>query len=149
MQAPARSSYIYVFRLGTQKAPQMSLKSIQELPKLIFGENAYFIALAMKNLLFDPPKAGKMSQHWLKVQEKHELGKRRAPDTDFWRFLVIFGIPGESKKNKNKKMPFRNRLEKRRQKRRRTHPWRCECGGLRAASRNARFLLRKTSAKIS
>ena len=79
----------------------------------------------------------------------HNLGKRKASEVDFWRFLMIFGVPrGGQKCTKMKKMPSKNRSKKRRQKRRRCRPWRVECGGLRAASRNARFLLRKVFAMI-
>ena len=46
-------------------------------------------------------------------------------------------------------MPSNNRLKKRRQKRRLRHQWRVECGGLCAASRNARFLLRKAFARLT
>ena len=46
-------------------------------------------------------------------------------------------------------MSSKNRSKKRRQKRRRGRQSRVECGGLRAASRNARFLLRKAFAIIS
>ena len=45
-------------------------------------------------------------------------------------------------------MPSENRSKKRRQKRRRQHQLRVECGGVRAACRNARFLLRKVFAMI-
>ena len=45
-------------------------------------------------------------------------------------------------------MPAENRSKKRRQKRRRCHPLLVECGGVRAACRNARFLLRKVFAMI-
>ena len=47
-----------------------------------------------------------------------------------------------------KKMPSENRSKKRRQKRRRPHQSVVECGGVRAACRNARFLLRKVFAMI-
>ena len=47
-----------------------------------------------------------------------------------------------------KQMPSKHRLKKRRQKRRRPPLLLVECGGLRAASRNARFLLRKVFAMI-
>ena len=90
-----------------------------------------------------------MSQNQLKVQAKHKVGKRRPPDTDFWWFLMIFGVPrGGQKCTKMEKMPSKNRSKKRRQKRRRPYPLQVECGGLRAASRNARFLLRKVFAMI-
>ena len=91
-----------------------------------------------------------MSQNQLKVQEKHKVGKRRPPDTDFWQFLMICGVPrGGQKLAKMQKRPSKHRSKKRRQKRRRRHPLLVECGGLRAASRNARFLLRKVFAMIS
>ena len=45
-------------------------------------------------------------------------------------------------------MCSRNRSKKRTQKRRRGKAYRIECGGLRAACRNARFLLRKIFAMI-
>ena len=90
-----------------------------------------------------------MNQNRLKVQGKHKVGKRRPPDTDFLRFFAILGVPrGAQKCKKTKKMPSKNGLKKRRQKRRRPHPLLVECGGLRAASRNARFLLRKVFAMI-
>ena len=44
---------------------------------------------------------------------------------------------------------FQTSIEKRRQKTRRRHQWRVDCGGLYAASRNAKFLLRKIFANIS
>ena len=46
-------------------------------------------------------------------------------------------------------MPSENRSKKRKQKRRRSPPLRVECGGLRAVSRNARFLLRKAFARLT
>ena len=61
----------------------MSSKSILGLQKLIFGEDAYFIAPAMKKPTFARPKSTNMSKNQLEVQEKHELGKRGPPDTDF------------------------------------------------------------------
>ena len=79
----------------------------------------------------------------------HNLGKRKASEVDFWRFLMILGVPrGGQKLAKMKKMPSENRSKKRRQKRRRPNPLLVECGGLRAACRNARFLLRKVFALI-
>ena len=83
------------------------------------------------------------------MQAKHKVGKRRPPDTDVLRCLMIFGVPrGGQKYTKIEKMPSENRSKKRRQKRRRSPQWMVECGGLRAASRNARFLLRKVFAMI-
>ena len=62
---------------------------------------------------------------------------------------MIFGVPREAQKcTKIEKMPSKNRSKKRRQKRRRPPQLLVECGGLRAASRNARFLLRKVFAMI-
>ena len=46
-------------------------------------------------------------------------------------------------------MHSKNRLKKGRQKRRRSRTSGVECGGLRAASRNARFLLRKAFARLT
>ena len=50
--------------------------------------------------------------------------------------------------SRNKKIPSENRSKKRKQKRRRPYPLLVECGGLRAASRNARFLLMKAFARL-
>ena len=62
---------------------------------------------------------------------------------------MILGVPrGGQKCTKMENMPSKNRSKKMRQKRRRRHQLRVECGGLRAASRNARFLLRKVFAMI-
>ena len=61
----------------------------------------------------------------------------------------ILEVPrGGQKCTKMETMPSKNRSKKRRQKRRRCHPLLVECGGLRAARRNARFLLRKVFAMI-
>ena len=80
----------------------------------------------------------------------HKIGKRKASEVDFWRCLMIFGLPREAQKcRKIKKMPSENRSKKRRQKRRRARPSVVRVGGHRAASRNARFLLRKAFAMIS
>ena len=90
-----------------------------------------------------------MNENLLEVQEKHELGKRRPPDTDFLRFLMIFEVPrGSQKCTKIEKMPSKNRSKKRTQKRRRGRPSVVRVGGDRAARRNARFLLRKVFALI-
>ena len=79
----------------------------------------------------------------------HKLGKRKASEVDFWRFLMIFGVPrGGQKCTKMKKMPSKNRSKKRRQKRRRYNQSGARVGGDRAARRNARFLLRKVFALI-
>ena len=79
----------------------------------------------------------------------HKLGKRKASEVDSWRFLMIFGVPrGSQKCTKIEKMPSRNRSRKRRQKRRRCRQSGARVGGHRAASRNARFLLRKVFALI-
>ena len=82
-----------------------------------------------------------MSQNHLKVQAKQKVGKRRPADTDFWRFLMILGVPRRGQQCT--KMPSKNRSKKRRQKRRRRHPSGARVGGHRAARRNARFLLGK------
>ena len=96
-----------------------------------------------------PPKSFKIRQKQLKKHEMHKLGKRKASEVDFWRFLMILGVPrGGQKCTKMEKMPSKNRSKKRRQKRRRPPQLLVECGGLRAASRNARFLLRKAFARL-
>ena len=106
-------------------------------------------ALPMKYTHFASSKSFKISQKQLKKHEMHKLGKRKASEVDFWRFLMIFGVPREAQKwAKMEKMPSKNRSKKRRQKRRRPHPYGARVGGHRAASRNARFLLRKVFAMI-
>ena len=103
----------------------------------------------MKYTHFASSKSSKISQKQLKKHERHKLGKRKASEVDFCRFLMIFGAPrGGQKCTKMEKMPSRNRSKKRRQKRKRPPPLLVECGGLRAANRNARFLLRKVFAMI-
>ena len=80
----------------------------------------------------------------------HKLGKRKASEVDFWRFLMICGVPREAQKcTKMEKMPSEIRSKKRRQKRRRPRQSGARVGGHRAARRNARFLLRKVFAMIS
>ena len=106
-------------------------------------------ALPMKYTHFASSKSSKISQKQLKKHERHKLGKRKASEVDFWRFLMILGIPrGGQKCTKIEKMPSKNRSKKRTQKRRRYKAYGIECGGLRAACRNARFLLRKVFAMI-
>ena len=103
----------------------------------------------MKYTHFASSKSSKISQKQLKKHEKHKLGKRKASEVDFWRFLMIFGVPrGAPKSATIEKMHFKNRSKKRRQKRRRPHQYGARVGGHRAASRNARFLLRKVFAMI-
>ena len=101
-------------------------------------------ALPMKYTHFASSKSSKISQKQLKKHEMHKLGKRKASEVDFWRFLMILGVPrGGQKSAKIKKMPSENRSKKRRQKRRRCRQSVVECGGVRAACRNARFLLQE------
>ena len=106
-------------------------------------------ALPMKYTHFASSKSSKISQKQLKKHERHKLGKRKASEVDFWRCLMIFGVPrGRQKCTKMEKMPSKNRSKKRRQKRRRPHQSGARVGGHRAARRNARFLLRKVFALI-
>ena len=62
---------------------------------------------------------------------------------------MIWGVPkGRQKYAKMENMPSKNQTKKRRQKRRRRHQSGARVGGHRAASRNARFLLRKAFARL-
>ena len=91
----------------------------------------------------------KISQKQLKKHERHKLGKRKASEVVFWRFLMTFGVPREAQKcTKMEKMPSENQWKKMRQKRRRCRQSGARVGGHRAARRNARFLLRKVFALI-
>ena len=98
----------------------------------------------MKYTHFASSKSSKIRQKHLKKHEMHKLGKRKASDVDSWRFLMILGIPrGGQKCTKIENMPSKNRSKKGTQKRRRPRAYGIECGGLRAACRNARFLLQE------
>ena len=105
-------------------------------------------ALPMKYTHFASSKSSKISQKQLKKHEMHKLGKRKASEVDFWRFLMIVGVPREAPKcTQMEKMPSKHRSNKKEAKKEAT-PAVPRVGGHRAASRNARFLLRKVFALI-
>ena len=52
----------------------------------------------MKYTHFASSKSSKISQKQLKKHERHKLGKKKASEADFWRFLMIFGVPRGSQK---------------------------------------------------
>ena len=87
-------------------------KSILGLSKLIFGEDAYFIAPANKKLLFNPPKSPKMNQIHLKMQEKHKLGKMASRHRLLAIFYNSWDSQGNPKKSKNEKNAFQKSIEK-------------------------------------
>ena len=139
------------FRLP--QAPKKQPKWVQNRPQdcqsSFLARMHILSALPMKYTHFASSKSSKISQKQLKKHERHKLGKRKASEVDFWRFLMIFGVPrGSQKCTKMEKMPSKNRSKKRRQKRRRCRQSGARVGGHRAARRNARFLLRKVFALI-
>ena len=46
------------------------------------------------------------------MHEMHKLGKRKASEVDFWRFLMIFGVPREAKNAQKLKNAFQKSIEK-------------------------------------
>ena len=139
------------FRLpqAPKKQPKWDQNRSQDCQSSFLARMHILSALPMKYTHFASSKSSKISQKQLKKHERHKLGKRKASEVDFWRFLMIFGVPrGSQKCTKMEKMPSKNRSKKRRQKRRRCRQSGARVGGHRAARRNARFLLRKVFALI-
>ena len=57
----------------------------------------------------------------------HKLGKRKASEVDFWRFLIISGVPREDQKcTKIKKNAFQKSIEKKEAKKEAIPPVRGE-----------------------
>ena len=82
----------------------MGSKSLLGLPKLIFGEDAYFVGPANEIHTFCILKSSKIGQNELKMHEMHNLGKTKASEVNFLSIFHDFGGPqGRPKISKNEK----------------------------------------------
>ena len=61
----------------------MKPKSVPDLPELIFGQIAYFVAPADEKHTFCIPESSKIIKNQAKMQATHELEKRKASKVDF------------------------------------------------------------------
>ena len=97
----------------------MKSKSLQELPKPIFGPIAYFVALANEKHTFCIPQTIKNHQKSAKNASKASARKKEGLQG---RLLVIFddfgGPQGGSKITKNRKKAFQKSIENKAEKKR-------------------------------
>ena len=105
--------------LGTPKAAKMTPKSVPELPKLIFGQIAYFVARANENPTVCTLKPSKIIKTKAKMPATHGPRKRKSSKVDFWRLLMMFGVPSEGRKSsKIEKRRSKTRSKKKKEKKR-------------------------------
>ena len=126
----------------------MRSKSVPELPKLIFGPIAYFVAPANEKHIFCIPKIIKHHQKstknasnaWTRKKEGLQ-GRLLAIFGDFW------GSQGGPKITKNRKKDFQKSIEKNEGKKRAMTPVRGEGRRSRCSPGNPKIPLRKALAK--
>ena len=102
----------------------MRSKSVPELPKLIFGQIAYFVALANEKHTFcflqtikNHKKSAKNASNASAPEKEGLQGRLLAILGDFW------SPQGGPKITKNRKKPFQKSIEKKDEKKRRLNPW--------------------------
>ena len=126
----------------------MRSKSLPELPKLIFGPIAYFVAPANEKHTFCLPQTIKNHQKSAKNASNPSARKKEGLRGRLFMIFHDFGTPqGDSKITKKQKNAFQKSIEKKDEKRKATQPVK---GEVRRPSRSpgeSRFPLRKALAK--
>ena len=95
----------------------MRSKSVPEVPKLIFGRIAYFVAPANEKHTFCIPQITKIHQKSAKNASHAGARKKEGLQGRLFAIFGDFGVPqGGPKITKNRKKAFQKSIEKRRKK---------------------------------
>ena len=127
----------------------MRSKSLPELPKLIFGQIAYFVALANKKHTFCLSQTIKNHQNSVKNASKASARKKEGLQGRLLMIFDDFGDPqGASKITKNRKKAFQKSIEKKEGKKEAMTPVRGEGRRSRCSPGNPKIPLRKAGKQV-